>query len=124
MASLEAQVAHIWRRLGFGPTRKDINAGKGMGTAALVDSLFRRPRVDFAAAGFPSASAGEDAHAGRQLELMAFGPTATGSGTRGRPPVASSSRASAASPGKWSTKASSVSSVARRTSPIHSAGTP
>ncbi|MCB1017932.1 MAG: DUF1800 family protein [Acidimicrobiales bacterium] len=81
MASLEAQVAHIWRRLGFGPTRKDINAGKGMGTAALVDSLFRRPRVDFAAAGFPPASAGEDAHAGRQLELMAFGPTATGSGT-------------------------------------------
>lgn len=81
MATLEAQVAHIWRRLGFGPTRKDINAGKGMGTAQLINTLFRKAQVDFSACGFPSASAGEGAHAGRQLELMAFGPGPTGSAT-------------------------------------------
>src|SRR5690606_8920528 len=38
-------------------------------------------QVDFSACGFPSASAGEGAHAGRQLELMAFGPGPTGSAT-------------------------------------------
>ncbi len=81
MATLEAQVAHIWRRLGFGPRRSDVTAGIGLGTAALIDSMTAKPLVSFAASGFPSSSASQDSHARRQLELMAFGPVASGTTT-------------------------------------------
>ena len=80
MATLEAQVTHIYRRLGFGAVRKEINAGKAMGTAELITTLFRKPLTPFDAAGFPPASANQNRHAQRQLELMAFGPSPTGSG--------------------------------------------
>ena len=84
MATVEAQVAHIWRRLGFGPTRADVTAGMSMGTASLIDSLFAKATVSFASAGFPAASASQDAHALRQLELMAFGPVPSGTATASR----------------------------------------
>ncbi len=85
MATLEAQVAHIWRRLGFGPTRQNVLDGKAMGPSALIDAFFAKPDVGWAASAFPVASASQDAHAGRQLELMAFGPVARGAAA----PVAS-----------------------------------
>jgi len=69
-------VTHIWRRLGFGPTRKDVVDGKAMRTAALIDALFAKPYLGWAQSAFPSDSAGQSANAGRQLELMAFGPVA------------------------------------------------
>lgn len=81
MATLEAQVGHLWRRLGFGPTRKDVVDGKAMGTAALIDALVAKPYVGWAQSAFPSDGAGQSANAGRQLELMAFGPVAPGSTT-------------------------------------------
>jgi uncharacterized protein (DUF1800 family) len=81
MATVEAQVAHIYRRLGFGAVRKEITAGRAMGTAALIKALFRKPLTPFEAAGFPSSSSDQNRHAQRQLELMAFGPSPTGSGT-------------------------------------------
>ncbi len=42
MAGVEAQVAHIWRRLGFGPTIDDIAAGVASGTAAVIADLCGR----------------------------------------------------------------------------------
>ena len=42
MASIEAQVAHIWRRLGFGPGPGDVAAGVAMGTTALINDLCSR----------------------------------------------------------------------------------
>lgn len=78
MATLEARVAHIWRRLGFGPTYQDVVAGKAMGTTALIDALFAKPDVSWTQSAFPGDSAGQGANAGRQLELMAFGPVAPG----------------------------------------------
>lgn len=81
MATVEAQVAHIWRRLGFGAVRKEINAGIAMGTGELIKTLFRKPLTPFEGAGFPAASADQNRHAQRQLELMAFGPSPTGSAT-------------------------------------------
>jgi len=79
VAALDAEVAHVWRRLGFGAVRSEIDAGMAMGTSALVDSLLARPLVPFASAGFPPATASTDANAMREMELMAFGPSAPGS---------------------------------------------
>jgi uncharacterized protein (DUF1800 family) len=42
--SPEARVAHVWRRLGFGPAPGDVEAGVAAGgAAALVDALLSRP---------------------------------------------------------------------------------
>jgi uncharacterized protein (DUF1800 family) len=44
MATLaERQVAHVWRRMGFGPTAADIAAGVKVGPAAVVEDLLSRP---------------------------------------------------------------------------------
>ena len=80
MAALEAQIAHIWRRLGFGPTKPDIDAGVGQGAQATISQLLGRPLVSWAASAFP-ADQQTDTSALRQLELMAFGPVTSGSGT-------------------------------------------
>ncbi len=82
MATTATQVAHIWRRLGFGPTKDDLDAGEAMGPGALVDWMLTRPSTAFAAAGYPSPADGNhDPIALRQLELMAFGPVAAGVAT-------------------------------------------
>lgn len=82
MASTATQVAHIWRRLGFGPTKADLDAGDAMGPAALVDWMLARPATAFAAAGYPAPVNGNHDPIGlRQLELMAFGPVAAGVAT-------------------------------------------
>ncbi|MCE7884238.1 MAG: DUF1800 family protein, partial [Actinobacteria bacterium ATB1] len=44
MASIEQQVAHVWRRLGFGPTAEDIAWGVAAGGAsATIEALLARP---------------------------------------------------------------------------------
>jgi uncharacterized protein (DUF1800 family) len=78
MATTEAKVAHIWRRLGFGGRRSDLDAGVTKGTAAVLDGFFAKPLITFGQSGFPAASANQDANALRQLELMAWGPVAAG----------------------------------------------
>jgi len=79
MATLEAQVAHVWRRLGFSATRAELDAGIAIGPLAVVDDLLSRPLVPFAALGFPAASASSDQSMARWLEVMAYGSSPTGS---------------------------------------------
>lgn len=87
MASIQTQVAHIWRRLGFGPGPGDIAAGVALGPQALINQLLALPATQSSAAepnpwGFPTATdyTAESVYTGRLLELMAFGPNSTGSG--------------------------------------------
>lgn len=42
MASMQAQVAHVWRRLGFGPGAGDVAAGVASGPQALIAELCGR----------------------------------------------------------------------------------
>jgi uncharacterized protein (DUF1800 family) len=86
MTSLDVQIAHVWRRLGFGATRADIDAGVAAGLTATIDGLLARPYTapttavpnpwlfptgtDYVAASLAMA---------RQIELMAFGPSPVGS---------------------------------------------
>jgi uncharacterized protein (DUF1800 family) len=69
----ERQVAHIWRRLGFGPTRGDLDHGVAIGTKALIDELLHRPPTTPAQWKLPRLNSWEDQapYLGRQLELMA-----------------------------------------------------
>jgi len=71
-------VAHVWRRLGFGPTNRDIRAGAALGVDAVIESFLAKPLVAFDQLGFPPKTASVVEHQGRQLELMAFGPAPTG----------------------------------------------
>lgn len=46
MASPEAKVAHVWRRLGFGPAPGDVEAGVTAGGAsAVIEDLLARPET-------------------------------------------------------------------------------
>ncbi|HVV36545.1 MAG TPA: DUF1800 family protein [Acidimicrobiales bacterium] len=48
-ASSEALVAHVWRRLGFGPAPGDVEAGVAAGGAgAVIDELLARPATTLA----------------------------------------------------------------------------
>ena len=85
MATVDVQVAHIWRRLGFGATRSEIDAGVAMGPQAVIADLLSRPPTLSTAAdpipwGWP---AGTDYVAvnlamSRQMELMAYGTNTSG----------------------------------------------
>lgn len=68
----ERQVAHIWRRLGFGPTDKDIEHGVAIGTEALIDDLLHRRVTTPSQWRLPRLHNWNDqtAFLGRQLELM------------------------------------------------------
>jgi uncharacterized protein (DUF1800 family) len=72
----ERQVAHIWRRLGFGPTAADIDHGVAIGTTALINELLHRPPTTPTQWKLPSLSSWDDqaAYLGRQLQLMATSP--------------------------------------------------
>jgi uncharacterized protein (DUF1800 family) len=72
----ERQVAHIWRRLGFGATGADVDHGVAIGPKALVNELLRRRPTTPAEWKLPSLSTWQDqsAYLGRQLELMATSP--------------------------------------------------
>lgn len=78
MAMVEAQVGHIWRRLGFGPLRSDVVNGCAMGTTALIDSLIDRPFVAWADSMPQGTGQQENDNLRRLLELMAFGPVNRG----------------------------------------------
>ena len=85
MATVDVQVAHMWRRLGFGATRSEIDAGVAMGPQAVIADLLSRPPTLSTAAdpipwGWP---AGTDYVAvnvamSRQMELMAYGTNTSG----------------------------------------------
>ena len=69
----ERQVAHIWRRLGFGPTAADLDHGIKIGPRALIDELLQRRLTTPAQWRLPVLSSWENEarYLGRQLELMA-----------------------------------------------------
>jgi hypothetical protein len=79
LATVESQVGHIWRRLGFGPLRSDVINGIVAGPTALIDSLVDRPYVSFTSAMPQGATQEENDNCRRVLELMAFGPNTRGS---------------------------------------------
>lgn len=55
MASIEQQVAHVWRRLGFGPTAEDIAGGVAAGGAsATIEALLARPPTTESDWAFPA----------------------------------------------------------------------
>jgi len=54
MASVQSQVAHVWRRLGFGPTADDLDAGADAGVADVIDDLTSRPASSESSWGFPT----------------------------------------------------------------------
>ncbi len=68
----ERQVAHIWKRLGFGPTGADIDRGVAAGPQALVDDLLSRPLTTPANWNFTTATdwVGQNTFLGQQLRLM------------------------------------------------------
>lgn len=53
MPTVEAQVAHTFRRLGFGPTIDEVEAGVAAGTGAVIDDLLERPATTESDWGFP-----------------------------------------------------------------------
>src|SRR5438105_4777374 len=87
MATTQDLVAHIWRRLGFGPAPDDIDAGVAAGPQALISDLLGRPALQSSAGnpnpwGFPTGTdyIAEATYTGRLIELWAFGPNTSGSG--------------------------------------------
>jgi uncharacterized protein (DUF1800 family) len=77
-ASAEAQVAHVWRRLGFGPAPGDVEAGVAAGGAlAVIDDLLSRPATTAASWAWPAAQGNNDDNTRlltRMFELWGTGP--------------------------------------------------
>ena len=73
---VEQQVAHIWRRLGFGATAADLDHGIQVGPAALVNELLARPLTTPAQWAFTASTTwqGQISFLGRQLALMSSSP--------------------------------------------------
>lgn len=71
---VERQVAHIWRRLGFGATGADLDAGVAAGPQALIDDLLSRPLTTPTDWNFTTATdwTAESKFVGQQLRLMGF----------------------------------------------------
>lgn len=78
MANVEVQVAHIWRRLGFGPQRNEIISGVALGPTALVDALVDRAYITATDALPQGPNQQENDNLRRVLELMSFGPVTRG----------------------------------------------
>ncbi len=68
----ERQVAHIWKRLGFGPTGTDIDKGVAAGPQALINDLLTRPLTTPATWTFTTATdwVGAGKFLGQQMQLM------------------------------------------------------
>lgn len=68
----ERQVAHVWKRLGFGPNGTDIDNGVAAGVNALVSDLLNRPLTTPADWNFTTGTdwVGEGLFLGQQLALM------------------------------------------------------
>ncbi len=75
-ALVTRQVAHIWRRLGFGATNNDLDHGARIGTSALIQDLLSRKLTTPAQWNFTTATdwQGTVSFVGRQLELMRSSP--------------------------------------------------
>ncbi|HZQ27550.1 MAG TPA: DUF1800 family protein, partial [Acidimicrobiales bacterium] len=74
MSSTEAKVAHVWRRLGFGPGPDDVAAGVAAGgAAATIENLLSRPAPPVANWQWPGGTVNNAAmnDATRLVELMA-----------------------------------------------------
>jgi uncharacterized protein (DUF1800 family) len=71
----ERQVAHVWKRLGFGPTGTDIDNGVTAGPQALIADLIGRPLTAAGDWNFTTASdwVGQGTFLGQQLRLMGVG---------------------------------------------------
>ena len=71
---VERQVAHIWKRLGFGATGSDIDKGVALGPQALIADLSARPLTAAADWNFTTATdwVGQSKFLGQQLRLMGF----------------------------------------------------
>jgi uncharacterized protein (DUF1800 family) len=87
LATVRTKIAHVFRRLGFGPTPADIDAWVSAGPQALIDNLLSRPAVTPTTAspnpwGFPTGTdyLAVNAYTARLIELMAFGPGTTNTG--------------------------------------------
>lgn len=76
MALIQRQVAHVWRRLGFGPAPDDVEAGVSSGPQALISNLCGRPATTASQWNWPNTGHWTDDpyFYARNLELMAFGP--------------------------------------------------
>jgi uncharacterized protein (DUF1800 family) len=76
-SSDEARVAHVWRRLGFGPARGDVEAGVTAGGAtAVIDDLLARPTTtvtDWKLPADQGNTADIDRFVARLYELWAWG---------------------------------------------------
>jgi uncharacterized protein (DUF1800 family) len=70
----ERQVAHVWRRLGFGPTAADINQGAKVGPQAVIADLLSRPLTTASDWQFTTATdyKGQSQFLGRLLNRMGF----------------------------------------------------
>lgn len=75
-AVVESQVAHIWRRLGFGPTAADLDHGVKVGTTALINDLLTRKTTTPTQWGFTKDTTwqGQVTYLGQQMNLMATSP--------------------------------------------------
>ncbi len=73
-SAVERQVAHIWRRLGFGATGADIDKGVAVGPQALIADLLSRPLTTSTDWKFTTATdwIGQNQFLGQQLRLMGF----------------------------------------------------
>src|SRR5581483_12192707 len=74
VSSTEAKVAHVWRRLGFGPGPDDVAAGVAAGgAAATIENLLSRPAPPVANWQWPGGTVNNAAmnDATRLVELMA-----------------------------------------------------
>ena len=72
MASPEEQVAHVWRRLGFGPSPADMTYGLSIGPQALIEDLTSRATTGSAYWALPTITGWDDpaAYMDRLFELM------------------------------------------------------
>ncbi|MCU1449976.1 MAG: hypothetical protein JWP02_2146 [Acidimicrobiales bacterium] len=70
----ERQVAHVWRRLGFGPNATDISNGAAVGPKAVIADLLSRPLTGPTDWQFTTSTdyTGESKFLGRQLNRMGY----------------------------------------------------
>ena len=87
MTTTRTKIAHVFRRLGFGPKPSDIDSWEAAGPGALIENLLSLPAVVPSASrpnpwGLPTGTdyTAMNTFAARQLELMAFGPGTSGTG--------------------------------------------
>jgi uncharacterized protein (DUF1800 family) len=68
----ERQVAHVWKRLAFGPTGADIDNGVAVGPRTLIADLLARPLTGAGEWNFTAATdwVGQGKFLGQQLQLM------------------------------------------------------